>query len=394
MNQGRGSIYKIRVLHLVQTLEIGGAEILLLQYIKALGMEVYDHYVYCFGHDGPLRQKVEALGVPVRMGQKIASIKQPIRFGLSLLVLTRDLLRFIRSSRIQVIQSHLSKANQLGVVVGKLSVVPAFPTTHSTMMPFIDGLKSWDPRVYLIKAVDKVIYRVADRPLAVSPEVKTIILQTFGLQNSKVLTIKNGIVLEDSLTEPVDLDKEFRRSANTLKIIAVGRLFYTKGFDVLVRAAELVKQELDDLLVLIAGEGEERLRLEKLIHDLGVESYVKLLGLRHDVMGLMKACDLFVMPSFYEGLSIAMIEAMACGLPIIASDTSGLRDYVDHEQNGLLFPVGGHKALAECILRLANDKKLRVRLSHGARECFETEYDMRRNVKPLDILFQKYASTV
>jgi len=392
MNQGRGDSYKIRVLHVVQTLGIGGAEILLLQYIKALGMENYDHYVYCFGHDGPLRQRLEALGVPVRMGQKRASIKQPIRFGLSLLVLTRDLLSFIRSSRIQVIQSHLGKANQLGVAVGKLSGVPAIPTIHSTM-PFIDGRRSWDPRVYLIKAVDWVIYRVADCILAVSPEVKTIILQTCGLQNSKVLALKNGIVLEDSLTESVDLDKEFRRSANTLKVIAVGRLFYTKAFDVLVRASELVKQELDDLLLLIAGEGEDRMRLEKLIRHLGVGSYVKLLGLRHDVMGLMKASDIFVMPSHYEGLSIAMIEAMACGLPIVASDAPGLRDYVDHEQNGFLFPVGDHKALAECILRLANDKKLRVRLSRRARECFEREYDMRRNVKPLDILFRRYAST-
>ena len=89
-------------------------------------------------------------------------------------------------------------------------------------------------------------------------------------------------------------------------------------------AINKVRQGLDDLLVLIAREGEERSRLEKLIHDLGVESHVKLLGLRHDVMGLMKACDLFVMPSLYEGLSIAMIEAMACGLPIIASDAPGL----------------------------------------------------------------------
>ena len=83
---------------------------------------------------------------------------------------------------------------------------------------------------------------------------------------------------------------------------------------------------------------------------------------------------------------------MACGLPIIASDARGLRDCITDEQNGLLFPVDDYKALAERILRLANDKELRDRLSLGERSSFETEYDMRQNIKPLDTLFRKYAT--
>ena len=365
---------------------------MLLHYIKALGMDEYDHYVYCFGSDGPVREKVEALGVPVCMGKKRASIKQPIRFGVSLLSLMRDLLIFIRSRRIQVIQSHSGHSNQLAVTIAKLSGMPAFPTVHSTMA-FVDRRSSWDPRVYFIKAVDGFIYRVADRVLAVSQEIREVIHQTYGLEDSKILVLKNGIIFEDSFSEPVDLEKEFPISINKLKLIAVGRIVSLKGFDILVRAvAEVVNQGLDDLLVLITGEGKERLRLEELIRDLGVGSYVKLLGLRHDVMRLMKASDLFVMPSRYEGLSIAMIEAMACSLPIVASDAPGLRDYIKNEQNGLLFPVEDHKALAERIQRLANDKKLRVKLSHGARKSFEREYNMRRNVKSLDMLFRKYVA--
>jgi glycosyltransferase EpsD len=93
-----------------------------------------------------------------------------------------------------------------------------------------------------------------------------------------------------------------------------------------------------------------------------------------------------------EGVSLAMIEAMACGLPIIASDARGLKNCITDEQNGLLFPVDDYKALAERILRLANNKELRDKLSLGARSSFETEYDMRKNVKPLDTLFRKYAA--
>jgi len=392
MNRDRKMSHRIRLLHLVNRLGVGGAEVLLLHYINALGTEEYDHYVYYFGADGPIRQKIEGLGIPVHMGKNRDSIKHPIRFGMSLIFLIKDLLSFIRSKRIQIIQSHLGQANQIAVAVGKLAMVPAFPTVHSTM-PFLDTRGCWDPRVHLVKIVNAFTYRSADSVLAVSQKIKSIIRQMYGLENSKLLVLKNGILVENTLSNCADIEKEFPESAGKLKLIALGRLVPLKCFDVLVRAAaEVVKQGLHNLLVLIAGDGRERSRLTDLIRDLDLENHVKLLGLRHDVMDLMQACDLFVLPSRYEGLSIAMIEAMACGLPIIASDAPGLRDHIKTEQNGLLFPVENHKALAERILQLANDKELRYSLSCGAKRSFEREYDMRENIKPLDILFRKCAA--
>lgn len=379
----------MHVLHLVHGLGMGGAEVALFYYIKALGMEDYDHYVYCFGPDGPIRKRIEALGVPVFMGKR-DSIKQPIRFVISLFSLVRDLMDFIESKRIQVIQSHSGQANQLAVAIGKLSNLPAFPTVHSTMA-FINKGSRWNLGVYLKKVVDGFIYRMAYRVLVVSQEIKDIVLKTYGLKDNKVLVLKNGIILEDSSVVPVELKNEFPMSENKLKLLAVGRLVPLKGFDILVRAvAEVVNQGVQDLLVLVAGDGEERVRLEGLIWDIELDSYIKLIGLRHDVIALMKSSDLFVMPSLYEGLSIAMIEAMACGLPIIASAAPGIKDFIKNEQNGLLFPVQDHKALAQRILRLVNNEDMRTQLSQGARESFEKEYDMRRNIKSLDMLFRKH----
>lgn len=390
INQKIGKNSKIRLLHLAQGLGMGGAEVLLIHYIKALGIQEYEHYVYYFGIDGPVRQKIEALGVPVRMGKKMASIKQPIRFIISLLSLMRDLMKFIKSNHIQFIQSHLGHANRLAVAIGKLSEVPAFPTVHNTMA-FVDRRSKWDLRVHILKMVDAVIYRVSDRVLAVSKEIKEIIHQKYTLDYSKIVVLKNGVVLEDNLFTPLNLEKEFPVSTGTFKIVAVGSLSYQKAVEVLIRAtATVVKRGLNNLLVLIAGEGEERIRLEKLIRKLEIESHVKLLGIRDDVIGLMKASDIFVIPSRYEGLSIAMIEAMACGLPIIASDSPGLSTYIEQGYNGLLFPAEDHKKLAKCILQLAGDRSLVDRLSLGARESFEKEYDMRRNVKPLDTCIRKY----
>lgn len=260
-------------------------------------------------------------------------------------------------------------------------------------MAFVDRRSGLDLRVHLIRAVNAVAYRIADQVVVVSQEIKQIIQHCYGLEDSQVFVLKNGIIFENSSVEPANLEKEFQARRDTYKIIGVGSLTYQKAFEILVRAvAELVKQGLDNFLVLIAGDGMERAQLERLIRDLKVGGYIKLIGIRDDVIGLLKACDIFVMSSRYEGLSIAMIEAMACGLPIVASDAPGLSDYIKPEQNGALFPLEDHKTLAERITQLANDPKLRGKCSHGARVTFEREYDMRRNIKALDMVFRNYVA--
>jgi glycosyltransferase involved in cell wall biosynthesis len=248
-----------------------------------------------------------------------------------------------------------------------------------------------DFRKYIFKLVNNIIYRLADRIVAVSEVVKETTRRRYHLHGSKIVVLKNGIIFEDCVHRSSDLAKEFPDSSNKLKIVAVGRLTYQKAFEVLVRAvAQVTKSGQKDIFVMIAGDGEEKSQLEVLIHNLRLGTHIKLLGIRHDIIGLLKASDLFVMPSRFEGLSIAMIEAMACGLPIIASNAPGLCNYIEDRQNGLLFPVENHKALADCILHLSKDEKLRVKLSHGARRSFETEYDMRKNIELLDTLFQKH----
>ena len=383
---------RIRLLHIVDGLKAGGAELLITHIIKALGTKHYKHYAYYYADDGPVRKRLEAYGIPVYKGKCRASIKQPIRFSATLFDQMQELISLIRRKHIQVIQSHMGPANQLAVVVGKLSGIPVLPTVH-TPAAFADKRSRWDMRVYFKKAVNHFVYRAADRVLVVSQEIKEIIQQRFGLKDDKLLLLKNGIVCDDCTSESSGFQKEFPNSADKLKLVSAGRLVPLKSFDILLQAiAVVINQGLNDLLLLIAGEGEERIRLERLIQELRLEDCVRLLGLRHDVMALMKASDIFVMPSRYEGVSLAMIEAMACGLPIIASDARGLKDCITDEQNGLLFPVDDYNALAERILRLANNKELRDRLSLRARSSFETEYDMRKNVKPLDMLFRKYAT--
>jgi len=389
MVQRKEGSHKIHILHLINSLIIGGAEILLLHYIQALGFEDYNHYVYSFGPDGPVRKKIEALGLSVYFGPKRDSIKNPLKFGTSLVSLLRDLLNFLRNNRIHIIHSHLGEANQLAVLAGKLSGIPAFPTVHNTMS-FVDKRSCFEIRVHINKAVNRLVYKAAYKVVTISQEVKEIIHDLFGLDDSKVIVVKNGIIPGLLPLGSEHSGQKGKAIFQKLKLIGVGSLTYQKAFEVLVRAAaKLVEEGFDDFLVRIAGEGPDRDRLEHLILEVGVEDNVKLLGIRDDVGALLKSSDIFIMPSRYEGLSIAMIEAMAFGLPVIASDVPGLSRYIDQGKNGFLFQVGDHKALAECILLLANNKILIKKLSKGAMDTFEKEYDIRENIKPLNALFRK-----
>jgi len=390
MAQRKEEKQKIYILHLIESLRMGGAEIALLQYIQALGKEDYCHYIYSFGPDGPIRKKIEALGLKVNFGARMSKINNPVKFFINLWLLVKDLLSFVKDNNIHIIQSHLGQPNQLAVLVGKLSGVSTFPTVHSTNS-FLDNRSFWNVRVHIIRLVNAIIYRMADRVITVSSEVKSIISKQFGLDDSKVMVLKNGIIEPVLLTDS-PLQNELSDKKNNLKIVAVGRLIPLKRFDTLIKAvAEIVKQGFFDLSVCIIGEGEERLRLEKMIYDLKIEEYVKLLGVRDDVLDQMRGSDIFVIPSIYEGLSIAMIEALSCGLPVIASEVPGLKDCICQGENGIFFQVGNYNELAQSILLLANDKKMTEKLSAGARASFEKEYDMRENIKSLNLLFHEYA---
>lgn len=382
----RGEKKKIRMLHLVQGLNIGGAEVLLEHYLKAFSKDKYEHFVYQFGQVGPINERIQALGIPIRSGVKMASIKNPVVFLLRCLSLIKDLIQYIRHKRIQVIQSHLRRPNQLAVIAGRLACVAAFPTVHNTMA-FVDRRPIWDLRVHIIRLFDEIIYRMADRVIAVSEEVKGIIQRRYGIKKEKIVVLKNGIVFDENTVNVEHFYKEFGLSKDNIKILMVGRLTYQKAVEVLIKAAsELHAQGMNKFQIYIVGEGEERPQLEKLIDKLKLTRQVKLLGIRNDVISLMKWSDILVIPSRFEGLSIAMVEAMACGLPIIASEAPGLAAYIQHKQNGLLFEIEDHKALAKCIIEVASNSRLREKISHGAIKSFEKNYNIRNNIKVMEDL--------
>lgn len=147
----------------------------------------------------------------------------------------------------------------------------------------------------------------------------------------------------------------------TFLVVAVGRLVKLKGYDVLIRAMAGVKGHL-----WIVGEGEERPRLEALARELGLSDRCHLLGWRPDPAPFLAAADVVCLPSMHETLGNAILEGWGANRPVVASRTQGPGWLVRHDENGLLFPIGDDRALAECLRRLQSSPSCRRRLVAGA----------------------------
>jgi len=222
--------------------------------------------------------------------------------------------------------------------------------------------------------------KFADAVLAVSEAAAQQILKS-GFPAERVAVVRSSI--DTKFFEPFDGARMQMRSHLGLKeddfvVAGMGRLVKGKGYEVLLKGiAELAPPERATLL--LAGDGNERQKLEDLAAGLGIAQQVKFLGFQSDVRPILWAADIFVhVPTtFPEGTPNAILEAMAVGLPVIATPVGGIPEVVRDGETGLLVPPNDHKALAEAILKLRQDEALRTKLGKRAQKWVQEHHDIR-----------------
>src|SRR5258708_4974078 len=198
---------------------------------------------------------------------------------------------------------------------------------------------------------------------------------------AKVIAIPNGLAPERAAGRKprAQLRSELGLADGELAIFSAGRLARQKGFEYLIRAAENLVSRLDRPFgVVIGGEGELRTSLEGLCRNLRVEQRVTFLGFRKDLGNLLSAADLVVLPSLWEGLSIALLEAMAAGKPIVTTRIGSNMEVVRNEETALLVEPGNVQGLVDSILRCSADEALTSELGHNALLAFRRRYTQER----------------
>jgi len=248
--------------------------------------------------------------------------------------------RFIRAQKVDVVQSHEFTANVYATAGARLAGVPVVCTTHG---------KNYWPFARYRRMAYRWTARNADAFIAVSTDLGAFVSGTLGIPGGKVSVIRNGIDTDGFSRNPVTRART--RSAlgmgdGQVLLLACGELAEVKGHEVLLRALPGILAAHPEVRLVIAGDGPLRSHLEALSRQLGVAAHTGFLGFRRDVPDLLNAADLFVMPSLSEGLPLAVLEAMAAEVPVVATAVGGIPELIHHGRTGWLVPPGDSAALA------------------------------------------------
>lgn len=351
----------LRVLQIVSDLEIGGGQ----EVVRTLSRylpEVGCLPVVVTLRDGPLRAELERMGVTVEVveGRTRSLAALPAAVG-ELLRLRRDLVTVVTRHRSEVIQTHLVRALDFLILTLRRepTVRRVFWTFHNARLDLRpDQLSAHRWLLAPKRLVYRLLYRAGARRvdglIAVSDDVAAAVRSSFRPPAGKLVTIANGVDLE-RYGRPVDRNVIRDRvgiPGGARVLIVVAKLMPQKGHIVLLQALAPLLDRHPDLHVLLVGDGPLRASLFASIARLSAPERVRLVGNRLDVNDLLAASDLFVLPSLWEGLPMALLEAMASGLPVVATNVSGSSEVVVDNQTGILVPPGDVDRLRAAIANI------------------------------------------
>ena len=336
-----------RLLILITLAEVGGAQTYVMSLLPSL-TERFDVTVAARG-PGPLVTAAKESGaryVPLRFLRRDISWREPLAFA--------ELLLLCLTLRPHIVHANSSKAGVLGRLAAWLARVPVrIFTVHGWAFMQYTGASS---SVYL--ALDRLARPLTTRIVCVSERTRDAGVAARTCTESRTLVIPNAVAT-DGPQSALDGDPP--------RVVSVGRLKEPKDFGTLIRALARVTNPYSATIV---GDGPDRPLLAPAAAAAGVE----LAGERDDVPAVLAASDVFVLPSFSEGMPMSVLEAMAAGLPVVASAVGGVPELVDDDVTGLLVPPGDETALAGALERALGDMALRRRLGAAGRTRVEEHF--------------------
>lgn len=352
------------------TLNIGGVEshlLSLFRNVKGVSWQV-------FAHASP--------GFKARAGSSSVSvINESIAHRFDVTGCFR-FFRFIQTHRPDAIHIHSPNIFLLGVMVARILRIPCVLTIHLPAYYFIQGQsasarfkRGW------YQQIEWVAQHLADRTIYVSLRVYEEARSLEIAAPARACVIENGVKIK---TDDV---RGSQLSRHDVTVCCVGRLEYQKGADILLEAVSLLSQRLIDVRVFIIGDGSLRADLTTMCISLGIQSLVTFAGFQNDVSNYLMASDIFVLPSRYETMSIALLEAMASRLPCIVTNVGENPQLIIDGVEGFVVPPDDAQTLADALTKLIAASDLRQRMGQAARIKVE-QYSVERMAEKTFSLYQ------
>lgn len=351
---------RIRVAFFIDNHTIGGTELNAVRTAERLDRERFELSVFCLAADGPLLERYERADIPVE-SVPIDNLYGPAALGTGARVS-----RLLRQREVDIVHCHDRYSNVFGGFWGHLAGRPRM----------IASRRWWDSDGHAFyRHGNRLAYRCADRVLANSAAVGRLLVETDGVRPEKLVVIPNFV--DESAFDPIEpgqaeaLRQELGLPADALVVGVVANLRPVKDHQTLLRAIALLEPAWRDRThVVLIGEGSERQPLQALARELGLGDRVHLPGSRSSTPNLHHLFDVSVLCSLHEGFPNSLVEAMAAGRPIVATNVGGIPDAVTPGENGLLVPAQSPDALAAGIgVLLANPDRRRAMGEAGLRRA-------------------------
>ena len=353
----------LSIVHTVSSLNVGGMEQVVVR-LAASQKEAGHRIGVVAIHGGPLADDLLRHGIRVEVLGS-GRVRRAVRA-----------LRYFRSAHPDVVHAHNPTSLHYAVLSKLVSRAAVVVTVHGETHARPGTALEWS----LASSVG-VVSHAALRNLRV-PCAAT-----------KLSVVHNGIApAADSRSQRESARRDLGASEAFVGVI-VARLSGLKGHATLLQSLARLRADGVKLLLLIVGDGPQRSALERQAQELSLDDrVVRFLGARSDVDRILRAADFFVLPSDTEGLPLSVLEAMAHGLPIVASKVGGIPELIEHNEHGLLVPPGDPAALAAAIRSLSDDPSLRRRLGNAARARASGEYSLSTTVRNYDQLYRRAIS--
>lgn len=345
---------KINIVHLIPALGVGGAEKVVLNFCKKINKEKYNLIIAYWGNREELLEPIKNTGVGV--------IKLRLRKVISINTILR-VSKLLKKVSAHLLHTYFIDADIIGFLASKISKVPMIINIHSYPFP--------------VKKNHCFRYRLmslgVNRILCVSNTVKNHLVSYVGINPEKISVVYNGIDLKELSGEKTEGEKKQIRKTLGIKegcqiIGNISRLISDKGHKYLLLSIPHVLKIYPNTIFLIIGDGELKTELINLSKTLNIMDRVIFAGTRNDIPDLLSIMDIFVFPTFHEAMGISVLEAMAMGKPIIATDDAAVPEIIQNGKEGFLVHPGDPNALSEAILRLLDDQKSTQEMGRLAKE--------------------------
>lgn len=354
---------KIKVLEVVQSLGVGGLEKVAAILALKCDKERFEFIVCCLGPKGAVALELEAAGI------RVLSLDKESGFDLGL---SRRIARLIKSEKVDILHTHNQRPQFYGALAAWLARVPAYiHTRHSKNEP--DNYKNM--------VLSRFAGRFADKVVCVSDEVYRYESEKLRAPACKLTVVKNGIDTNRFIKDPATgaaIKGLLGIGAGTKVVGTVGRLAKVKNQAMLIDAFAQLQKSVPDSRLVIVGGGPLEQELKMRAGQSGAGGSIIFLGERKDIPALLGMLDVFVLSSLSEGSPVVLLEAMACGLPVVATRVGGIPELIKDEVSGLLVPSQDLAAMSAALSRLLTDEPLRGRISEANRKRAVEEFDVKR----------------